>query len=198
MQTLAIPETNNGIEWNRLTLEECVRSQLGPNKELGRYLVESCGLEERFFYSTPYIILIHWFLDLVMDTAKKTKNIKIDKVCKIGLFSPRKDDNDKYKIAGWDATKYDNNLTFLDTFIKKLAKYINDKNAMFPTEYEGIDIEKLKRYCNGEVVIENVNKVKKGPKKATDIDVNAFEELKLEVATLKTKLNALESLLMNN
>jgi hypothetical protein len=195
MQQLIIETNNQGKVWTRSSLEEYIRTQLGPNKELARYLVDQCNLEDAFFYSTPYIILLHWFLDLIIDTAKKTKNIDIDKICKIGLFSPRKTDNDKYKIAGWDPTNYDKNIPALDIFTKKLAKFINEKDAIFPTDYEGIDTERLKRYCNGEVIVD-VTKEKK-TKRGGDIDIQVIEELKQRISNLEVKLTTLEAIVIN-
>ena len=182
--------------YTRLELEETIRVQYPSQDLLARYAVNELKLDPALFSIVTYAVLIHWVLDMLTDQSKKSGAPKIASIVKMGLTPPRK--SQKVKIMGYTSP---NDEVFMQSFLPKLASMINSKNACMPNEYEGLDIDVLKRYINGEITEQKseeviVDKKKKTTAKDAELD-KRIAELAAEVARLRAQVEAHHEILTN-
>ncbi len=173
--------------YTRLELESTVRLQYPDQDSLARYAVSDLKLDKNLFSIVPYIVLLHWVLDMITDAAKKSGVPKITSIVKMGLTPPRK--SAAVKILGF--TKLGDDI-FMNSFTMKLASMINSKNATVPGEYEGLDLASLQRYLTGATPITEVTLApEKKTKKTTT--VKDLEEVAAKIESLVNRVTRLEA-----
>jgi len=181
-------------KYTRKELEEAVRHQYPSLDSLGRYAVASLNLDPKLFSITPYIILLHWVLDMLTVIGKKTGAPNIDSKVTMGLAPPRR--GEKVKILGFVDS---NDEVFSRNFMMKLASLINTNNAIAPGEYEGIDVSALARLMSGaEPIVEELaeKKTKKNTKEVDEL-LKTVSSLVERVTALEAKVEAHHELLSN-